>query len=217
MKKKLIIFDLDGTLLYTLEDLYLSVNHFLNVFHYPTVDKEHVRKSIGNGVAKLTERCLPNGLNNPDYEDCLKEFRRYYKLHSSDHTKRYPYMLSTLKILKKRHYLLAVVTNKTHEVAMDLMNQFYPNIFDYVQGDIPSLKKKPHPDMVNEVINKSHIERKDIIYIGDTEVDYQVARNAEIEASIVTYGYRNKEEIDKLDLGNSILITSPKELLHLFE
>ena len=193
--KKLLIFDLDGTLIDTLVDLKNAVNHALKLHNYPEVSLEHVRKSIGNGVAKLVARCIPNGVDNIDYENTLKEFRKYYSIHSEDYTKPYPYVKDVLINLKNDGYILCVATNKLSDIARPLIEKCYPQLFDYVQGDEMGMDRKPAPMMIETICNRFNINKSDAFYIGDTNVDMETANNSKVDYVLVTYGYRTKEEL----------------------
>lgn len=216
MKKKLLIFDLDGTLLNTLKDLQNAVNYALKKYHYETRDIEFIRKAVGNGVKKLVERSLINGLNNPDFDMVFATFNEFYQKHSSDHTKRYPFMLKTLQNLKKKGYILAVCTNKIDKVAHELVEFHYPHIFDMVQGDVPSLKKKPDPEMIFHIIETYNLNKDEVTYIGDTNIDHDVAYNADIDLVLVSYGYRTYEELLEYKYKNAVIIHSPQSLLEIF-
>lgn len=209
--KKLLIFDLDGTLLNTLEDLRNAVNHALNLRNYPLKSLEDVRKAIGNGVAKLVARSIPNGTDNPDYEDTLNEFRKYYSIHSEDFAKPYPGVYETLLNLKSCGYLLAVATNKLTEIARPLIEKFYPKVFDYIQGDEINMERKPSPMMINTICQKLGVDKVDAFYIGDTNVDMQTAENSEVDYVLVTYGYRTKEEL-KIQCPNRPTIDNIEQL-----
>ena len=193
--KKLLIFDLDGTLVDTLVDLKNAVNHALLLNNYPERSLEEIRKAIGNGVAKLVARSIPNGVDNPDYEYTLSEFRKYYSVHSNEYTKPYPYILDTLINLKQQGYLIAVATNKLTDIARPLLNGFYPNIFDYIQGDEPGMDRKPAPMMIETICLKLGVDKKDSFYIGDTNVDMETTENSKVDYVLVTYGYRTKDEL----------------------
>ena len=139
MNKKLIIFDLDGTLINTLEDLNASVNFALAKYSYPLRTLEQTRMDIGNGVAKLIERSIPQGLANPNYQDCLSTFKSHYREHYFDKSLPYSNMKETLLELKKRGFTLAVVSNKFDEGAKKLVTYYLPNLFDRIQGSLPEL------------------------------------------------------------------------------
>ena len=198
--KKVIIFDLDGTLIDTLEDLKNSVNFALNCKNYPIRTKEHVRKSIGNGVSKLVERCLPIDCTKEEHQETLKIFTEHYQVHAFDNTEPYDGVFELLTKLKNDGYLLAVATNKIQDVAQNLINLFYPHLFDLVVGDREDMKKKPEPDMVNFIKDYFQVSKEDCLYIGDTEVDRLTAVNSGIDYLIETYGYRTKDEWEKLDI-----------------
>lgn len=193
--KKLLIFDLDGTLIYTLEDLKNAVNHALKLRNYPEITVEHIRKAIGNGVAKLVARCIPGGEDNPDYKDTLKDFRAYYSVHSLDNTVPYPGVKGALINLKNEGYILAVATNKLTDISRPMINDFYPRLFDYVQGDEPGMDRKPAPMMIESLCKRFKASLGETFYIGDTNVDMQTAENAGVDYVLVTYGFRTKEEL----------------------
>ena len=193
--KKVIVFDLDGTLLDTLDDLRTSVNYSLSHFLYPLRSNEQVRKDIGNGVAKLIERSIPDGLNNPHYQECLEIFKKHYREHYDIYTKPYEGMDITIQKLLKDGYIVTVATNKIIDVAKILLDHHYPNLFTFIQGDNVGVQKKPHPDMIKNIIEHYHVSKNDILYIGDTNVDEETAINSNVDYVLVTYGYRTIEEI----------------------
>lgn len=201
MKKKAVVFDLDGTLLDTLDDLTSSVNFALREFNYQTRDKEYVRKAIGNGVQKLIARCLPFAEDTHDYKDVLASFTNHYARNYDIKTKPYDNIYNTLLNLRENRYILCVATNKLDSIAKDLIHRFFPNIFTIIQGDEPNLRKKPNPDMLNKIIDELFLTKDDILYIGDTNVDYEFANNSGVECLLVTYGYRNSDEIKKYHFG----------------
>lgn len=195
-KKDIIIFDLDGTLLDTLDDLTNAVNYALSLHGFPTKDKEFVRLAIGDGTIMLIKRCAPEGTSEEMRDTLLSDFRKYYFAHVNDNTKPYPGNYEALKKLKRRGYRLAVATNKLHKAANELINDHYPNLFEYIQGDDGHVRKKPSYDMIAAIRGNMRIRRIDkILYVGDTLVDYQTAKNARIKCVLVTYGYRSKKEI----------------------
>lgn len=210
--KKIIIFDLDGTLLDTLEDLQKAVNFALSHFDYPSRSLEQVRKDIGNGVAKLMERSTPNGLLNKNYAKALEIFKEYYGRNYNIFTHAYPGMLNLVKALRKEGYTVTVATNKIINVAKELLDIHYPGQFDFIQGDADGVHKKPHPDMINNICEHYKVSKKDVLYTGDTNVDEETALNGQVDYVLVTYGYRTIEEIKKSCVCTN-LVNTPNELL----
>ena len=193
--KKLLIFDLDGTLIDTLEDLNNSVNYALKLHHFPEKSLEDIRKAIGNGVAKLVARNIPNNEANPEYKQTLEDFRKHYSQNSCVFTKPYDGMNDALINLKSHGYILAVATNKLSSVARPMIERFFLNLFDYIQGDEPGMDRKPAPMMVESLCERFKVDKKDAFYIGDTNVDMETAINSKVDFVLVTYGYRTKEEL----------------------
>ena len=190
-----IIFDLDGTLLDTLDDLKDAANYALDRFDNPPVIKEFIRNSIGDGVAKLIERVIPDGLANPKYERTLEIFNEYYAENCCVKTKAYPGIQHVISQLKADGYRLAVCSNKTHSVACKLVKQFFGNNFDYIQGSIEGVERKPNPALMNIVLARFVRPRKEeVLYIGDTEIDERTAYRAEVPYLLVSYGYRTRDE-----------------------
>ncbi|MCR5184804.1 MAG: HAD-IA family hydrolase [Bacilli bacterium] len=196
--KRLLIFDLDGTLINTLIDLNNAVNFALKKNGFPLKSVEHTRLAIGNGVAKLVARSIPENESNPKYEQTLKDFRDYYSIHNADNTLPYDGVKEALFNLKSRNFILAVATNKISDVARVLIEEMYPGMFDFVQGDEPNMIVKPNPKMVTSLCERFHVLKDEALYVGDTEVDRQTAENSGVDYYLVTYGYRSKEELKKL-------------------
>lgn len=209
--KKLIIFDLDGTLINTLEDLANAVNFSLDSFGYPRRSLEQVRKDIGNGVAKLVERSIPGGISNQNYAKCLDLFKKHYKENYNKSTTPYFGMDTLLALLKNEGYLLTVATNKIIDIAKSLLEEFFPGVFTYIEGDREGMKKKPNPDMIDSLINHFNVKKNEVIYVGDTNVDEETSLNSKIDYILVTFGYRTKEEIKK-SCQCTNLVDDPKQL-----
>lgn len=196
--KKLIIFDLDGTLIDTLDDLKNAVNYGLSTKNYPLRTREQIRLAIGNGVAKLVERSIPDGLANKDYDFVLQTFKKYYATNYKIDTYPYEGLYTTVLELRKLGYKVAVCTNKIQNVAEELVNDFFKDAFDFIQGETDGIKKKPDPEMIHIILNHFNVSKEETLYIGDTEVDEQTAMNSNVEYLLVTYGFRSKDELNKL-------------------
>lgn len=209
--KKVIIFDLDGTLLDTLKDLQMSVNFALSQFGYPNRTLDQVRKDIGNGVAKLVERSIPSGILCENYQKCLEIFKKHYRENYDNFTCAYEGMIDIVSKLLKEGYIVTVATNKIIDVAKILLDHHYPGLFTYIQGDASNIKKKPDPNMIDNIVNHYGISKGEALYIGDTNVDEETALNACVDYALVTYGYRTTQEI-KRSCQCTNLLDTPQDI-----
>ena len=209
---KTVIFDLDGTILDTLVDLKNAVNHGLKSRNLPERDLEYVRKAIGNGTKVLIKRCTPCDISEEERQIVFDYFKSYYFAHFTDNTKPYPGIFEMLKTLKEKHHiLLAVVSNKDDDLTKQLINKEFPNLFAIIQGSYLDKPRKPDPYLINKILNENNIRRNECLYIGDSDVDRQSAINAGLQYLLVNYGYRTKEELEKM-CPNDTSITSINEL-----
>ena len=209
---KLIIFDLDGTLCDTLIDLTDSVNFSLSKHNLPNKTLEYIKNAIGNGVEVLISRCVENGFKHPKYLEILSDFRTHYLSNYLNKTIPYEGVIDTLISLKEKGYLLTVCTNKLHEAAIEIVNHFFTNLFDLILGSKPSLKKKPDPQMIHFILKELSISESEALYVGDTNVDYEVAKNSNVDLVLVSYGYRKKDFLTNID-RESIVIDKINDLL----
>lgn len=214
MKIKTVIFDLDGTLLDTLEDLTDAVNHALLTYDMPKRDIGEVRRFVGNGIRRLMVLAVPGGEDNPDFEAVFAEFRRYYDIHCNDKTKPYDGILELIDALKEKNIQTAVVSNKVDSAVQTLKKRYFPQIGVAV-GDREGLRRKPAPDSVFMAMEVFHAKQAETVYVGDSEVDIETAANAGIKCVSVLWGFRNKTQL--LESGAKILIKEPLELLGLME
>lgn len=213
MNYKLVIFDLDGTILDTLSDLTDSTNYALNQHNYPKRSIEEVRSFVGNGIGKLIERAVPEGTSPDETLKVLDDFRTHYAKHCADKTKAYDGIFELIEALKKSNHLTAVVSNKADFAVQDLCNQYFPNIFDYVVGEREHIRRKPAPDSVLEVLNQLKVQKSDAVYVGDSEVDIKTAQNAGMDVISVTWGFRDREEL--LSQGTQTIVETPEEIIKL--
>ena len=207
-----IIFDLDGTLLNSLEDLRVSVNYALYGFKYPKQTLDMVRRNVGNGIEKLMERSLPDGKDNVNYEVCLEIFKEHYKTHMSVNTKPYPHIIETLAALKSRGYKLAVVSNKFDAAVKPLCQKYFKSLIDVAIGQSKDTKKKPAPDTVYMALDELESSAKTSIYVGDSEVDIQTAKNSGMDCISVSWGFKTKEFLEQN--GASVIIDTPLEIFN---
>jgi len=207
------IFDLDGTLLDTLDDLMAAVNHALRRYGMPVHSREDIRRFVGNGVRLLMVRAVPDGERNPMFEDVFRTFREYYMEHSLDTTRPYdgiPELLAELKALGCR---TAVVSNKFCAATQDLCRHFFPDTIEVAIGEheAEGIRKKPYPDTVFEALRQLGVDREGAVYIGDSDVDLQTARNAGLPCISVLWGFRDREFLKAN--GATTFVAAPREIL----
>lgn len=195
--KKAVIFDLDGTLLNTLEDLRRAVNLALAANGYPVRTLEEIRLAVGNGIRKLIARSVPEGTLPEAEEAVFARFREEYGIHCSDTTAPYAGVPELLWRLRKEGFLLAVVSNKADFAVQKLAEQYFPGCFDAVLGETEGLSRKPAPDMVEEVLRRLGVQREEAVYVGDSEVDVATARNAGLSCISVTWGFRERAVLEE--------------------
>lgn len=210
--KKAVIFDLDGTLLNTLDDLADSTNYALSKFGYPTRTIEEVRQFVGNGVAKLIERAIPEGENNSNFEKCLSIFKENYAQNMYNKTAPYNGIIEMLSNLKSKGIKIAVVSNKFDLAVKELCKKYFEGFIDFAAGEneAQGIKKKPAPDTVISVLNEFNFAPEDAVYVGDSDVDIMTAKNSKMPCIIVTWGFRDEKFL--LENGATILINAPSEI-----
>lgn len=210
MKYEAMVFDLDGTLTDTLLDLKNSVNYALREFGFPERSIDEVRSFVGNGVRRLIYLSVPEGTPDDVSEKCLTSFKSYYSEHSCVETKPYCGIIEMLSTLKKKGIKTAVVTNKMQEAAADITELFFDGLVDVTVGQVDGVAQKPQPDGVFNALEKLGVSKEKAVYIGDSEVDCQTAKNAEIPCIGVTWGFRAREVLESS--GADYIIDSPEEI-----
>ena len=205
------IFDLDGTLLDTLRDLAASTNYALRTHNMPEHSIENVRMFVGNGVKKLMERAIPNGIENPQFEDVYATFRQHYLEHNLDTTKPYEGIPELLAELKARGKKLAIVSNKFYAATQELARHFFPDTIEVAIGERENIKKKPAPDTVIEALRQLGASRETAVYIGDSDVDIMTAKNCDMPCVSVLWGFRDKEFL--MEHGATFFVEKPCQLL----
>ena len=212
MKPKLVIFDLDGTLLDTLQDLADSVNYALRQFGMPEHSLDDIRRFVGNGVRLLMERAVPDGAQNPQFEEVFATFRQYYMQHSLDTTRPYDGIVETIHELKQRGCRLAVVSNKMMAATQELVAHFFPDIEVAIgEHEAAGIRKKPAPDTVFEALRQLGTSPADTVYVGDSDVDIATARNSGLPCISVLWGFRDRPFLEAH--GATTFIEHPRDLL----
>lgn len=206
-----VIFDMDGTLLDTLEDLTDAVNAGLACCNYPARTLDEVRKFVGNGVRVLMTKAVPGGTSQDDLEKCLAAFKKYYSKHSKDKTEPYKGILPLLSSLKERGIKTAVISNKYDNAVQQLCADYFPGKFDAARGERDGVPRKPAPDMIYDILTELNSDREHTIYVGDSEVDVATAHNAGLICAGVTWGFRDRNILE--EKGADHIIDSPEELI----
>lgn len=212
---ELVIFDLDGTILDTLEDLADSANHALRMHYFPERTIEEIRSFVGNGIGKLIERAVPDGTDFVVVEKVLADFKVHYAQHCADKTRPYHGIPELIEKLKNQGYMTAVVSNKADFAVRQLCEDYFSGLFDFVVGEREGIRRKPAPDSVLEVLERLHVEKKNALYIGDSEVDIQTADYAGVDQISVEWGFREREYL--LSKGAKKIVGSPEEILSILD
>ncbi|MBQ8174318.1 MAG: HAD-IA family hydrolase [Clostridia bacterium] len=207
------IFDLDGTLLNTLDDLADAVNYALKKFGYPARTVAEVRRFVGNGIANLMSRSLPNGEKTPDFDEVLSNFRAFYEQNSQNKTAPYEGILPLLARLRERGVRVAVVSNKFDAAVAALSRRYFGDLVEIAVGESPDRAKKPAPDGIFYALDRLGMPREGAVYIGDSEVDVITAQNAGIPCISVLWGFRDRKEIEAA--GGNLYATAISELEYL--
>lgn len=213
MMKSAIIFDLDGTLLNTLNDLTDSTNFALKQFHYPARSVEEIRNFVGNGVAKLIERAIPDGIDNPNFEECLEIFKKHYSENMYNKTAPYDGIVPMLTSLYEDGYGIAVVSNKFDSAVKELCNKYFPYLI-YVaigENEARGIRKKPAPDTVKLALRDLGLcSPESAIFCGDSEVDILTAQNSQMPCISVTWGFKDRKFL--IEHNAKIIIDNPQEI-----
>ena len=210
---KTYIFDLDGTLLDTLGDLTTSTNYALRQYGMPEHSQDDIRCFVGNGIRKLIERAVPDGKENPLFEQVFRTFFDHYEVHNLDTTKPYDGVVDMLRQLRERGCRLAIVSNKFCEATEALAKHFFADTIEVAIGEneAAGIRKKPAPDTIDEALHRLGVGKKDAVYVGDSDVDLMTARNSQLPCISVLWGFRSREFL--LNHGATTFAKTPKEIL----
>lgn len=207
---KLAVFDMDGTILDTLEDLKDSTNFALEKCGYPTRTYDEVRRFVGNGIRKLIKRAVPEGLTVEQIDRVHEVFTEHYKVHCADKTKAYDGIKPLLEKLRANGVKTAVVSNKADYGVQELCKEYFDGLFDYAIGEREGIRRKPAPDSVNEALRVLGMSKSEAVYIGDSDVDFETAKNAELPCISVLWGFRDEEFLR--EKGATLFVHDPAEI-----
>lgn len=210
MSYKAVLFDMDGTLLDTLEDLCDSTNHALRQMGYPPRGIEEIRRFIGNGAEKQIRRAVPEGTSEEKIMETLAAFRAYYQDHCQIKTKVYDGLLDMLSELKEKGVKMAVVSNKPDAAVKKLSREYFGDRLDYAIGPSDGVRCKPYPDMVEEALKALGVAKKNAVFVGDSEVDVQTGLNAGLDVIAVSWGFRSREVV--IEAGAKMIADDAGEL-----
>lgn len=207
-----VIFDLDGTILNTIDDLADSGNHVLAQHGYPIHPTEAYKTFVGNGIPKLIQRILPQNHSEEVFEQALAEFKQYYGEHKNDKTAPYQGIPELLKSLKENGIKLCVLSNKQHDLSVEIVSHYFgEGIFDIIRGKMEEFPPKPDPASCNDVISILNIPKCNILYVGDSNVDMQTGCNAGLKKCGVSWGFRSVEELRSA--GADCIAFTPDDIL----
>lgn len=207
---KLVVFDMDGTILDTLADLSAAINHTLSCFGLPQRSREEVRGFLGNGSRRLVELSAPQGTPASRVDELLAYYSAYYKEHCAVHTCPYNGVPELLRVLRQRGVLTAVVSNKPDFGVQKLCAQYFAGLFDFYCGERAGIRRKPAPDSILEVLRRLGVRPEDAVYVGDSEVDVAAAANAGLNCLAVSWGFRSVTELQAA--GARDIVNSTGEL-----
>ena len=213
--KHAVIFDLDGTLLNTLEDLRSAVNAALSLRGLPPRSTEEERQFVGNGIRNLMRRALPAGTEEAEIDAALADFKQYYGAHIHDSTVPYDGIPELLSSLRRRGIRIGVLSNKIDAASQQLIRHFFPGQTDVVFGEHEGIPRKPDPTSCKLVMEQLDVKPEEVLYVGDSGVDMQTANNAGLTAVGVTWGFRDREDL--IQNGADVLADVPAQILDMLD
>ena len=209
MKYQVVIFDLDGTILNSLDDLADSLNYALEKHNLPCRTLDEVRRFVGNGIRKLIERGVPENTDVEMTDKVHATFTEHYKIHSADKTKAYDGVYDVLEGLKKSNIKLAVLSNKADFAVQDLCEKYFNGYFDVCAGEMAGVPKKPDAAGVYNVVKKLGVSLDECVYVGDSEVDVLTALNSKLDLIAVDWGFRERQLL--VDTGASVIVSTTED------
>ena len=210
-----IIFDMDGTVLNTLDDLTVSVNYVLRQFNMPERTLEEYRRFFGNGIKYALEQAVPEGTKASVIDEMLPVFKEHYDKHCLDKTGPYAGITELMKELKSRGYKMAIVSNKIDSAVKELNQKFFSEAVEVAIGEKSGIRRKPAPDTVYEALRELKSSVEQAVYIGDSEVDFETAKNSGLPCISVLWGFRDKDFL--IDIGADNFASDPSEIPEILE
>ncbi len=211
MGYKAVLFDLDGTLLDTLDDLTASVNYAMGKMNWPLRDKQEVRRFLGNGIKRLMELSSPKGVSAKDFDMAFRLFKEHYDKHNQDLTKPYDGIIELMKKLKQHGIKMAIVSNKVSSAVAMLWEKYFDGLAEIAIGDEPGRNRKPAPDSCEIALKRLGVEKADAVYIGDSEVDMATAQNTGVNCITVLWGFRDRDFLEAQ--GATCFAETPEDIL----
>ena len=210
MRYKAVLFDMDGTVLDTLADLTNAVNHILSEFNMPAITHREAASYLGNGAAQLLRRAVPADTGEDKLAEMLRVYQPWYDSHCAILTAPYPGILPLMEALKAAGVKQAVISNKQDSAVKRLAARHFPGLLETAVGESDTVRRKPNPDAVLAALREMEVQPRDAVYIGDTEVDIQTAKNAGLACAVVGWGFRTESEL--LKAGAERIFYSAEEL-----
>lgn len=211
MNYKAAIFDMDGTILNTLDDLADSTNFALQENNLPVHTLEEIRFFVGNGIKNLIRRAVPSDSSEEVFSKVYEDFTVHYKVHCADKTSYYKGIPEVIKSLREKGIKTAVVSNKADYGVQELVKVYFKGLFDVAIGEIEGIARKPAPDMVNKALSVLNVKPEEAVYIGDSDVDFQTAKNSNLDFIGCDWGFRGRKFLE--DLGTKNIADRPENLL----
>ncbi|MBQ8913488.1 MAG: HAD family hydrolase [Lachnospiraceae bacterium] len=210
MSYNTVIFDLDGTLLDTLDDLSDSVNYALSKMNYPLRKKGEIRLFLGNGIKNLMKLSVPDGIPDEDFDKTFNYFKEYYNVHNQDKTKPYDGVITLMHDLKNKGIKMAIVSNKVQSAVDQLREKFFSDVIDIAIGDSPDIKRKPEPDSCFKALKLLNSSIEESVYVGDSEVDMATANNAGLDLITCLWGFRDRDFL--IEKGAKVFAETPADI-----
>lgn len=210
-----IVFDMDGTVLNTLDDLTVSMNYVLEKFGYPGHTVEEYRLFFGNGVKEALRLALPEDVPSEIIDDMLPIYKEHYDAHCLDKTRPYDGVVEVMKELKQKGYKLAIVSNKIDSAVKELNQRFFADAVGIAIGEKPGVNRKPAPDMVEAALKELGSTKEEAVYVGDSEVDFMTAKNSKLPCISVLWGFRDKEYL--IEQGAYCFAENPEDIISILQ